>query len=318
MKSHDADFVVVLCCVVVVVLVLVLLCCFCVVFVLCCRLCVRINCDFKSHQSQKVILVPGRLYMMGGRKDQALLEPSLDVSALPKETDPAVLITTQQHSNVWKAFFVATMERKEQAPSSEVGSDASWEDLESPSLDHLSAVTSSYVTHKKLKVGFLLEAFADSIPIGLGKAEPISKLPDITELKDDPLKQAQADALRTIIAEWNILKANFETFNDEFTKLGEGEKKYRDAISETVMKIHDAIRDTDARTSLMNAQIGHDKSDASNLGTDSVCNSVRRMYDTTKLIQEQVDKATLETATITQVGRTLTGKMEILDNFLMA
>jgi hypothetical protein len=212
--------------------------------------------------------------MMGGRKDQALLEPSLYASALPKETDPEVLITTQQHSNVWKAFFVATMEQKEQAPSSEVGSDASWEDLESPSLDHLSAVTSSYITPKKLQVGFLLEAFADSIPIGLGKAEPISKLPDITELTGDPPKQAQVDVLKIIIAEWNILKSNFETFNDEFTKLGEGEKKYRDAISETVMKIHDAIRDTDARTSLMNAQIGHDKSDASNLGTDSVWDSV--------------------------------------------
>jgi hypothetical protein len=37
------------------------------------------------------------------------------------------------------------------------------------------------------------------------------------------------------------------------------------------------------------------------------------MYDTTKLIQEQVDKAKLDTATITQVGRTLTGKLEILD-----
>jgi hypothetical protein len=37
------------------------------------------------------------------------------------------------------------------------------------------------------------------------------------------------------------------------------------------------------------------------------------MYDTTKLIQEQVDKSKLETDTITQVGRTLTTQTEILD-----
>jgi hypothetical protein len=272
------------------------------------RLCVRIKCDFKSHQTQKVILVPGRLYMMGGSKDQALLEPSLDIAALPKETDPEVLSASDQPSNVWKAFFVATMERKEQAQTSEAGSDGSWEDLESPSLDHLNAVTSSYVTPKELKVGFLLEAFADSIPIRLGKAEPITELPDLTELTDDPLEQAQAEALKIIIAEWNILKANFETFNDEFMKLGDGERKYRDAISETVLKIHDGIRDTDARTSLMSTQIGHDKSELSNLGTDSVWDAIQRMYDTLTLIQDQVDKAKAESATTTQISRGLTGK----------
>jgi hypothetical protein len=143
-------------------------------------------------------------------------------------------------------------------------------------LDKLSSVTSSYVTPKKFKVGFLLEAFADSIPIGLGKAAELTALPDLSELVDDPLKQAQAEAMEVILAEWNTLRRNFETFNDEFSKLGEGEKKYRDAISETVMKIHDAIRDTDARTSLMVAQLGHDQMEASSLGTDSVWNLMRQ------------------------------------------
>jgi hypothetical protein len=111
-------------------------------------------------------------------------------------------------------------------------------------LDKLSAVTSSYVTPKKLKVGFLLEAFADSIPIGLGKAEDLTEIPDMSGLTDDKLRQAQAKAMELILSEWNILRGNFETFNDEFSKLGNGEKKYRDAISVTVMKIYDAIRDT--------------------------------------------------------------------------
>jgi DNA-binding ferritin-like protein len=97
---------------------------------------------------------------------------------------------------------------------------------------------------KKLKVGFLLEAFVDSIPIGLGKAEDLTALPDTSSLVDDPLKQAQADAMVVILSEWNILRGNFKTFHNKFSKLGEGKKKYRDAISETVMKIHDAIMGT--------------------------------------------------------------------------
>jgi hypothetical protein len=206
------------------------------------------------------------LYILGTRKEQALLEPSLDVSALPQGTDPLVLADTSKPSNVWKAFFVTQTERKDQASTVDSRSETSWEDLESPSLDKLSTVTSSYVTPKKLKVGFLLEAFADSIPIGLGKAKDLTELPDISALVDDPLKQAQAEAMVVIISEWNTLCGNFVTFNDEFSKLGEGEKKYRDAISETVMKIHDAIRDTDARTSLMVAHLGHDQTEASSLG----------------------------------------------------
>jgi hypothetical protein len=230
------------------------------------RFCLRINCKVKSHRLQKVKLEAGKLYILGARKEQALLEPLLDVSSLPQGTDSSVLADISKPSTVWKAFFITQMECKDQSSTVDSPSETSWEDLESPLLDKLSSVTSSYVTPKKLKVGFLLEAFADSIPIGLGKASELTELPDLSGLVDDPLKQAQAEAMIVILSEWNTLRGNFETFDDKFSKLGEGEKKYRDAISETVMKIHDAIRDTDARTSLMVAHLGHDQTEASSLG----------------------------------------------------
>jgi hypothetical protein len=117
-----------------------------------------VNCEAKSHRTQKVNLAVGNLYILGTRKDRALLQPSLEVSLLPDDKDAAILAATSKPINVWKAFFESQTERIILSPTSDTQSEASWEDLESPSLDKLSSVTSSYVTSKKLKVGFLLEA----------------------------------------------------------------------------------------------------------------------------------------------------------------
>jgi hypothetical protein len=44
-----------------------------------------------------------------------------------------------------------------------------------------------------------------------------------------------------------------QTLSSEFKNLGSGEKKYRDVISTTVVEIHEAMRDTDARVALLAA-----------------------------------------------------------------
>jgi hypothetical protein len=93
------------------------------------RFCLQINCEVKSHRLQKVKLEAGKLYILGVRKEQALLEPSLDVTALPPGTDPTVLADTSKPSNVWKAFFVTQMERNDQASSVDSRSETSWWDL---------------------------------------------------------------------------------------------------------------------------------------------------------------------------------------------
>jgi hypothetical protein len=105
--------------------------------------------------------------------------------------------------------------------------------------------------------------------------------------------------------------------DDEFAKLGEGKKRYRDAISETVLKIHDAIRDTDARASLLSAQIGTDNTDASSQGTDSIWNSIRRMYETMQSIQLEIEKVTVLSTNAEEVQNTVLSKMDTLaQNFL--
>jgi hypothetical protein len=179
-------------------------------------------------------------------------------------------------------------------------------------LDKLSSVTSSYVTPKKLKVGFLLEAFADSIPVGISKTALLSELPDSSQSKAGDKEKAGVGALKVVMTEWNILCSNFQLVDDEFAKLGEGEKKYRDAISETVFKIHDVIWDTDARTSLLMSQIGNDNTDASSQGIDSIWNSIHRMYESMQNIQEDIEKVTAQSTNVEEIKDTFLSKMDTL------
>jgi hypothetical protein len=135
-------------------------------------------------------------------------------------------------------------------------------------------------------------------------------LHNMTQSEQD---KAGVGALKMVITEWNFLRANFELVNDEFEKLGNGEKRYRDAISETVLKIHDTIRDTDARASLLSAQIGPDNTEASGHGTDSIWHSIRRIYETTLSVQNELEKAILQSTNVETVKAQVLSKMETLD-----
>jgi hypothetical protein len=145
----------------------------------------------------------GNLYILGTRKDQALLEPSLEGYLLGKEHNIELIAEASKPINVWKAFFGTQSVRKDFSTASEAPSDGSWEELESPSLDKLSSVTSSYVTPKKLKVGFLLEEFADSIPIGISKAQTLTELPKYSEMNSTEQEKAGMGAIKMVMTEWN-------------------------------------------------------------------------------------------------------------------
>jgi uncharacterized coiled-coil protein SlyX len=69
----------------------------------------------------------------------------------------------------------------------------------------------------------------------------------------------------------------------------------------------------DAHTSLMVAHIGHDRTDASGLGSDSVWNSNRHIYKTIATVGKDGEKATLDATAMAELGNAITGKMETLD-----
>jgi hypothetical protein len=157
----------------------------------------------------------------------------------------------------------------------------SWEEIDSISLEKLSSVSSTYQTPKKVKVGTLLEALSDTMPIGLGKTEEVSRIIDPGTVEGAEKRESvEAESLRTVLAEWNKLGAKFELFNAEFVNLGNSEEKYQDAISTTVVKIHEAMQDTDAQVALLTARVGKDVTEASDMGSDSVWDAIRNLCDT--------------------------------------
>jgi hypothetical protein len=136
----------------------------------------------KSHKSSKVILQDKHLYIMRNRKDQALLEPSLASSKLSDGIDPQDFADRTKPTHEWRAFFTSEAEKVERDVNvgSAAASEQSWEDVESPSLEKLSEVDFAYhQTPKRLKVGVLLEALADTIPIGIGKTERLEPIKDL-------------------------------------------------------------------------------------------------------------------------------------------
>jgi hypothetical protein len=207
-------------------------------------------------------------------KDQALAEPPLDADSITDDTDSIQLEDMEKPIDVWRAYFATEMDRANRLNDS----DRSWEDVEVPSLTKLSEINTAYRTPKKLKVGTLLKALADTIPIGIGKAERIELVKDHMMASAGPERElAQDAALRTVLAKWNKVCAGVDLFNAEFEKLGQGEERSPGSISTTVMKIHEAIRDTDARAYLLAARIGRDDTAASGEGTESVWDSIRRL-----------------------------------------
>jgi hypothetical protein len=110
-------------------------------------------------------------------------------------------------------------------------------------------------------------------------------------LNEEDQDVAEADAIRTILREWNILRDIIILFTDESAKLGVGKTKYRNAILDSVMRIHDAMQDTDVCICLLAVRAGSNNPEASNKGTDSVWESVWKIYKTTKSIRDDLDVA---------------------------
>jgi hypothetical protein len=91
--------------------------------------------------------------------------------------------------------------------------------VEIPSLNKLSEVDLEYKTPKKLKVGMLLEALAETIPIGIGKAETIAVIADYMINAEGLERETARDtSLQTVLAEWNKVCAEVELFITQNSK----------------------------------------------------------------------------------------------------
>jgi hypothetical protein len=192
------------------------------------RFCTRTRCDVKTHKANKITVKEGHLYIRGTRKDQALVEPLMDVLGLPGDADPRNLADEARPLNVWRAFFTSEVERRERSAD---GSETSWEEVEAPTLLKLSEVDTAYQTPKKLKVGTLLEGLVGTIPVGIGKAEAVEVIKDHMTMADGPDGECATNlSIQTVLAEWNKVCSEIYLYNAEFGKLGKGEEKTRESL----------------------------------------------------------------------------------------
>jgi hypothetical protein len=202
------------------------------------------------------------------------------------------LAETVKPVNIWRTYFMSEMSKPERATE---GRELSWEEVEAPTLTKLSEVDGAYHTPRKLKARFIMAALADTIPVGIGKAEAIQEIEDhLGKGAGDERESAKDSSIRTVLAEWNKICAGINFLNDEFTKLGKGEEKLRESITATVLRIHEAIRDTDTRALLLASSIGSDDTSTSGEGVESVWDTIRRVFNTLDGVQGLVDDGARE------------------------
>jgi hypothetical protein len=159
-----------------------------------------------------------------------------------------------------------------------MGSLSGWEEVETPSLDHLSQVARDFRTPKKLKLTDLLSVDAETVPMVLVKPEELKgfPLPENPNARPGKYTEAQRIGLATVLAEWHRVSENFEVLFEEFKNFGSGETKYRVALTETIMKLQTGAGEANGRAVIMSAKLGSNPV-ASDHGSVSVWEAIRGM-----------------------------------------
>jgi hypothetical protein len=80
---------------------------------------------------------------MGARKDQALLEPALNVAKVTGDIKVEELVKLLKPNAVWKAYFTSERNNFERQNRSSSISEKSWEEVDSISLEKLNSVNST-------------------------------------------------------------------------------------------------------------------------------------------------------------------------------
>ena len=144
------------------------------------RFCGRLSveCNVRSHKSQKVVLRENHLYIRAPRGDQVLTENSLDAALLP-DGKAAQLMNSSKPVDVWITYFLSLIAPKQgggivsgvpMSGSSSAGSE--WEEVglqgagSPPSLEDFERARDNLRTPKRLKVGPLLASLVDTNPAG--------------------------------------------------------------------------------------------------------------------------------------------------------
>jgi hypothetical protein len=242
------------------------------------RFCTKVGCGFKAHKTQKVVVAANMLYVCG-RKDQARIEPSLPTSKLPADMTLEFIVGQEKTVVVWTSYFLSLIAKQNRevifGASPEPGVTHGFEEIETPSLDQFSQVDIDFQTPRKLKLSDLLAVGAEALPMPLKKPADIKSFPLPGNKSTKPTKFAAAQhfGIQTVLGEWNRVLENFELLFEELGSLGTGEKKYRAALTQTIMKLQSGVGDANRRALILAARLGQD-TDASDQGLITVWEAI--------------------------------------------
>jgi hypothetical protein len=151
------------------------------------------------------------------------LEPSLPVRLQPSELSLSEFISKEHRFEVWVAY-VDTLKAMKTKPGGSLSPETlgSWEDVDVPTLESLSKARQTFKTPKKLKLGPLLSPV--NVPFKNSRGEPLSEIEPIWENEEGEVLESKiSQGIRTVMADWNKLEANFELIRLELDTASQGE-----------------------------------------------------------------------------------------------
>eukprot|EP00978_Attheya_sp_CCMP212_P029236 scaffold103340_cov27-Attheya_sp.AAC.1 len=135
----------------------------------CCKEAVK--CTIQSHQTQKVALSSGTLYLQGPRAGQARLEPSIGVEDLPATVTVKEILSMKKSSEVLTVYYTNMAGQLEDEflgdqMDSNLSSPGSWTPVELVNVELMEEVRHAMQSPSKLKMGPLLAEMAATAPHG--------------------------------------------------------------------------------------------------------------------------------------------------------
>jgi hypothetical protein len=207
--------------------------------------------------------VPGRhLYIKQARRGQARLEPNLAIEMWPSKLSLDELLAKEHPFEVCVAYFDALKATESGILVSAVGTPESWEDVEAPTLASLSRAYDTFKTPKKIKLGGMLSP-SHIFMTPRSDRLPLTKLDTLEDsMGEDEQSHLIDHTLRTVLAEWYKLDANFELIQLELQSNSRGELRYRNTINTTMEEMRGAVNDMTSRIQVLAASIGTGSEDA--------------------------------------------------------
>jgi hypothetical protein len=126
------------------------------------------------------------------------------------------------------------------------GTHDGWDDVDIPILDHSLSKSSGETlkTPKKLKLGPMLSP--TTIPFSNFGTEALCNIQAIANNKvGEVLDLWIQHGIRTVMANWNKLKANFEIIRLKLDSASPGENCYHNTVSNIIGQLQDSLNDTD-------------------------------------------------------------------------